>query len=195
MSGHGGRGRLGRALWILAIGGAALLGAAIPATATRNAGIPAIVCTIDLERVFEAAPRRAEMEAGLQARDAELKTEIEGKRKEIEKLKGELDLTRPGSDEHSRLQRELVAKQADLRFVGEQAEEEMERRVLELRDKLLGEIEKVVADVCEAQGYDIVVQREFKIPHPGDLEDGLLHPAAVRHHRRGDRRAPEGVTA
>jgi len=88
----------------------------------------------------------------------------EKRRQEIERLKGELDLNRPGTDEHNRIQRELVAKQADLRFISEQYEQQMEQRVLALRDELLGEIERVIGVVCEAESFDIVIQKEFKIP-------------------------------
>lgn len=159
------RGTPAGALWGAAIVIAALAGARFSASGNAPvAGEPARVCSIDLERVFDSAPQRAAMEEGLVARDAQIREEIETKKKEIDRMKGELDLNRPGTEEHSRIQRELVQKQADLRFISEQFENEMEKRVLDLRDQLLGEIDKVVRQVCDQDGFDIVLQEDFKIP-------------------------------
>lgn len=153
------------ALWAVAVVVAALVGANFPLAGSASAPPqPARVCSIDLERVFDSAPQRTAMEEGLVARDAQIREEIDAKKKELDRLKGELDLVRPGTDDHNKLQRELVQKQADLRFVSEQYEEEMERRVLELRDQLLGEIDKVVRQVCDDEGFDLVIQKDFKIP-------------------------------
>jgi len=153
------------ALWGVAIFVAALAGSRFPASGNAPAAPePARVCSIDLERVFDSAPQRAAMEEGLVARDAQIREEIDAKKKEIDRMKGELELNRPGTDEHNRIQRELVQKQADLRFISEQFEGEMERRVLDLRDQLLGEIDKVVRSVCDQEGFDLVIQKDFKIP-------------------------------
>ncbi len=160
----------GFALLAVSVGGIAIANIALPGSGitsaeTRSlAGESARVCVIDLERVFESAPQRTEMEATLQARDTQIREEINNKKKEIERLKGELGLNQPGSGEHTRIQRDLVQKQADLQFVSDQFEKEMEGKVLELRDALLGGIDKVVERVCDAEGFDIVIQKEFKIP-------------------------------
>jgi len=159
------RGAPAGALWGVAIVVAALVGSRFPLEGNVRAAVePARVCSIDLERVFDSAPQRASMEEGLVARDTQIREEIDAKKKEIDRMKGELDLNRPGTDEHNRIQRELVQKQADLRYISEQFEEEMERRVLDLRDQLLGEIDKVVRQVCDQEGFDLVVQKDFKIP-------------------------------
>ncbi len=127
-------------------------------------GEPARVCVVDLERVFDGAPQREAMESSLQARDEEIVQLVSARRKELERLKGELALVASGSDEYQRIQREMVQKQADLKFQSEQFEREMATRVLTARENLLKEIEAVVAIVCDREGFDIVLQREFKIP-------------------------------
>lgn len=144
--------------------GAVLLAGQAASGSARFAGVPARVCVIDLEQVFDNAPQRIGMEERLQARDDEIRQEIEVKKGEIERMKGELELNRPDSEEYQRISRELVQKQADLRYVTERFQQEMEKRVLEARGELLKEIEAVVARVCETDGFDIVLQREFKIP-------------------------------
>jgi len=127
-------------------------------------GEPARVCVVDLERVFDSAPQREAMESSLQARDEEIVQLVKERRKELDRLKGELALLASGSAEYQRIQREMVQKQADLKFQSEQYDKEMASRVLRARENLLNEIEAVVASVCDREGFDIVLQREFKIP-------------------------------
>jgi Skp family chaperone for outer membrane proteins len=185
------------ALWAVAVVVAALVGARFPlAGSASSPPEPARVCSVDLERVFDSAPQRATMEEGLVARDAQIREEIESKKKEIDRMKGELDLVRPGTEDHSKLQRELVQKQADLRFVSEQYEEEMERRVLELRDQLLGEIDKVEGRPSGLRPGGVRPRDPEGLQDPEDegrVERGFLLPAGLRHHRPGHRRPAEGM--
>jgi Skp family chaperone for outer membrane proteins len=160
--------RAGAQRWLgtIAILVAALFGLRMTTSAEfrPSAGETARVGVIDLERVFDSSPQRVEMEASIQARDAEIREEVETKKKDLDRMKGELELVKPGTDEYQRIQRDMVQRQADLRFLADQYEHEMERRVLEARGELIKEIEIVVQRVCDAEGYDVVLQKEFQIP-------------------------------
>ena len=122
------------------------------------------VCVVDLERVFNSSPKLDSMDAEIQQREEEILALAKAAKSELELLKGELDNVRPDSEEHQRIRRQLVTKQDDLRVQSEKWEREMQSRVLAAKDKLLGEIESVVARVCDETGFDIVLQKEFKIP-------------------------------
>ena len=150
-------------LGILAV--ATIVGVTITTIGASNwSSPPARVCVVDLEKVFDSSPQRSTMEDALQKRDEEIKALVKQGKQQLEQIKAEMDLLSPGSEEHQRLNRSLVQKRADLQFQSEQWEREMEGRIFEMRKSLLQEIEAVVNRVCESEGFDIVFQREFKIP-------------------------------
>lgn len=159
-----------RTLMLLAMGVPTLLlgmiladGGALSARTTVQAP-PARVCIVDLERVFDSAPQRDSMEASLRARDEEIKKIADEAKEEIERLKGELALLEKGHSEYLAKERELNTKQSDLRFQAEQWNREMTDRMVAARNDLLEQIRVVVQTVCDTEGFDIVLQRDFKIP-------------------------------
>ena len=150
-------------LWILAV--AAIVGVGVTTTGASNwSAPPARVCVVDLEKVCDASPQRVTMEEALQQRDEEIKGLVAAAKQELTQLKLEMEELIPGSEEHQRVNRTLVQKRADLQFQSEQWEREMEKRIFDMRSSLIQEIETVVNRVCESEGFDIVFQREFKIP-------------------------------
>ena len=138
-------------------------GGALSARTTVQAP-PARICIVDLERVFDSAPQRATMEASLRARDEEIKEIADAAKAEIERMKGELEMLTKGHPEYLAKERELNTKQADLRFQAEQWNREMQQRMVDARNGLLDQIRTVVQSVCDNEGFDIVLQRDFKIP-------------------------------
>ncbi len=154
-------------LWSLGILALATFLITIAGSIRANApgpGVPARVCIVDLERVFNSSPKLASMDAEIQVREDEIVALAKAGKAELERLKGELELVKPGSSEHQKIRRDLATKQEDLRFQSEQWEREMQTRVIGAKEQLLKEIEVVVIQVCETDGFDIVLQKEFKIP-------------------------------
>jgi len=125
---------------------------------------PARVCMVDVIRVFDNAPQLAQIEASLNERQDELQALAESLRAELKRIEGELGLLQKGHPEYLAKERELNAKQADFRFQSEQWKEELERRFVDARDGLLAQIRAVVQTVCDQEGFDIVVQRDFRLP-------------------------------
>lgn len=113
---------------------------------------------VDLDRVFRAYPPAAEALGGLEE-------ELKEKEAEIERLLGEIRRKRAESEllsdqARARAEQEISRKTFQLRQYTEEAEIEINRRLFQKREKLLGEIFDRISVFARAEGYDYILRAE-----------------------------------
>ena len=118
---------------------------------------PAVVATVNLERVYGAIPQKANAEQSLEAFGRSLDETINRFVDEIEMLEGDLEALAPNSERHEQLTAELMRKTLEYEGFVQFANNRLEMEKAEaLRDIYL-ELRSTIAQLSQANGYDFVV--------------------------------------
>lgn len=140
------------ALLLAAVGGVMLLAGA----ALFTIGRPAVVATVDLERVYEALDEQAAADASVEALAATMNRDAELRRESIERLRGELEAFKPGSTAHketmNRIELELLNYNVHVDF----DRQRIEARRSEFIRAIYGRVKVSLAAMAEEQKIDIV---------------------------------------
>lgn len=131
-----------------------LAGAALqPEGAKLAAGI------VDVNRVFEKSAKWQAMEKVLEARRASYQQEIDALAQEVETLRNGLEKAAAGSAEFTRLQAELIKKEAYLGSMSQQYDLELGRADAANYDGFTVELDATIADLAKESGLGLVIQR------------------------------------
>lgn len=133
---------------------------------------PAVMVSVDIERVFEALEERAFEQSYLQAQIDAMNTELELKRQHIDKFDQEFELYQPGSEKWEALiqEQQLAALeyQAQVEYIRRRAAREESngmRRVYE-------HIREAAANLAKQNGWDYVFVNDAIVTLPeGDNVD------------------------
>ena len=118
---------------------------------------PAVVATVNLERVYGAIPQKATAEQSLEAFGRSLDNTINGMEDEIELLESELEGLAPNSERHEQVTAELMRKTLEYEGYVQFANNRLEMEKAEaLRDIYL-ELRLTIAQLAQSNGYDFVV--------------------------------------
>lgn len=124
---------------------------------------PARIAVVDLEKVLEGMDRRAKLEAEIREEFEAKKASLEELQKVIQRLQGELELLKPGSDEGKRIQREIAQKEAEVDFNKKQYTADIEEKRNRHFDGLLAQIQAVTREYAHERGINLVLQRQLRI--------------------------------
>ena len=113
---------------------------------------------IDLDRIFRAYPPAAAAVGGLEEQLKEKEAEIEKLLGEIRQMRAESELL--AEQTRARKEQEIARKTLQLRQFTEEAEIEINRRLLQTREKMLEEIFARVAVYARENGYDFIFRSE-----------------------------------
>lgn len=135
---------------------------------------PTRVAVVDIKAAFDSLHEKAKIEADFQARATQIKIEQDRRQKEIDALRGDIEVIPTGTPDHDRKMEELqkagINAQAWIQFTTTKLNRDRVRATEGLYKKLLGEIEKV----AKAEGYDVVLFKE-QIPNfPPNVEPQQL---------------------
>jgi len=121
---------------------------------------PAVVATVDLERVFNAVPQHAAAERELAAFGRSLDDRAAALADEIELMEADLRGLAPASQRYEKLSAELMRKSLEYDGYAQFANNRWElERAEALRDIYL-DIRDAIAVLSEQNGYDIVILDE-----------------------------------
>ncbi|MEM6332465.1 MAG: OmpH family outer membrane protein [Planctomycetota bacterium] len=144
---------------------AALLAVATPALA-QSAGADR-VAVVDLREVLENLNERTEIEARARIDAQGAEAERARRVREIESLRGELNMLASGSDARRAKEDEIVLRQAELQAYATVQGNKLQRDQGEAIQALRTKMEQAVQDVAEEQGIDIVFTRAIQVTIPG----------------------------
>ncbi|MDY7108806.1 MAG: OmpH family outer membrane protein [Planctomycetota bacterium] len=117
---------------------------------------PAVVATVNIERLFQNLDERSAADTRLTALAEELDAETQRRQEEIERLNEELEIYAPGSQQHRELNEQIALKgyqlQAFLDFAMRKLDNEKSKFFRGLYDR----IKQAVAATASENGYDVV---------------------------------------
>ena len=157
----------------------AAAGASAEAVATPTG--PAVVATVDLERVFEEINLRDLADASLQQLADQLQGDVDNAKQAADLARADMEVFAPNSTEHREAQRKaLVAVteyQAQVQFGGERLNAEKARTLVDIYVA----VKSAIATISKQHNYDLVLLDDSKaeIP-PGDETQVLQHITARR---------------
>jgi Skp family chaperone for outer membrane proteins len=135
---------------------------------------PAKIGVVNVTTVLENSASNKKWQEKMQQEQTDTKNEFNQMRTEVEAIQANLKLRTPGTEDFLKLRQEMVEKGAMLdaknKFYQDKVTFEMQRWTEELYQQLL----KVVADVAQDKGLDIIMADELlDLPSPS-LQDFML---------------------
>lgn len=144
--------------FVLALGVGLVLVAAMPvAVSTPKLGV------VDLSRVFDAHPRKAELERELTALEKGLNEKLQTLQESLEKKRADLALYEPNTTPYRELEKAIFSLSQEVKFEKARAQDEFAERKRAFNENLANEVQRAVADFGAAQGFDIIWQRRFSL--------------------------------
>ena len=146
-----------------------LFSAASPTLAMRPATLaPAVVATVDLERVFNECTWRTGAEMELDRRSQEFQKKAEQMREDAELLKQDLDLLLPGTDQYKKAERKYLQSAVEYRAFVEFSNAKLESLRATSRTEIFGKIQESAAAFARANNISFIITNDSVI----DLQEG-----------------------
>ncbi|MBC8377570.1 MAG: OmpH family outer membrane protein [Planctomycetes bacterium] len=135
---------------------------------------PAKIGVVNVTKVLENSVSNKQWQEKMQQDQTDTKNQFNQLRTELEAIQANLKLRMPGTEDFLKLRQEMVEKGAMLeaknKFYQDKVTFEMQRWTEELYQQLL----KVVADIAQDKGLDIIIADELlELPSPS-LQDFML---------------------
>lgn len=135
---------------------------------------PAKIGVVNVTKVLENSVSNKQWQEKMQQDQTDTKNQFNQLRTELEAIQANLKLRMPGTEDFLKLRQEMVEKGAMLeaknKFYQDKVTFEMQRWTEELYQQLL----KVVADIAQDKGLDIIIADELlDLPSPS-LQDFML---------------------
>ncbi len=129
---------------------------------------PAIIGSVDLEKVFNEIDRRAEAEATLEALAEQFKQQREELRQIAEQKRMDMDLLAPGTDKYADAEDAWTQAVLDYRAAVEFSKAKLDAKRAEARTRIYREIVAEAAKFAAANGIDFIMADDSGI----DLMEG-----------------------
>lgn len=164
--------------WIVAVAFAVVAAGLVSAHATsRMMARPTAVAVADLQRVFENLNEKVQLEADIQSQAEQIKQEQDKRQRELQLLKGDLDLLAPDTpayqQKQSQLEQEAIQLQAWMAFQQKKLQRERVAQIENLYQKVLD----TLSAISKQNGYDVVLFKEqdvdFKNAKPEQLSGAI----------------------
>ncbi len=151
-----------RQMMMMGLGAAIVLAAGFAVNLRGQAGPaqPVAVAVVDVQKVFNESDERANVEANIQGRIAELQKLEQDKRQQIENLRTDLEIMDTQSPNYTRKRDELRQALIDLRVHLEVAQREIEHEKALQLEAIYRKVIDVIQTIAQAEGYDIVLFRD-----------------------------------
>lgn len=128
------------------LGGAAML---VPSR-------PAVIASVDLERVYNSLDQQAASDAELEKLAATLAVEEEKQREALRALEGELDTFKPGSEAHRKMMSQIEEKLVLYKALVEFDRQKIEARRAEYIRRIYDEIKATLRVLSKENSWDVV---------------------------------------
>lgn len=134
----------------------AIAGAVIACAAAAIPSQPAVVATVDLERLFDSLDASQSAEARRARVQAELAARLDAAKAQLKDLQGELEAFAPGTPAHDAAAKAAIAKAGELRALEDFAELKMQAEAADALRDLYNTVKTVAAEVAQEHHIDIV---------------------------------------
>ena len=133
------------------------------------------VGTVDLQRVVDQYQKRKDMQEDLKKFKAGTEASLKDLQKQVDAVKGELDLLNEGSPDYDKKKRELEEKREILVLKGRLAEKEVVEKWAKGLETIYNEILEKVDKFREKAGYDLLLRIDVAPLKATTLEDMREH--------------------
>ncbi|MHC4413899.1 MAG: OmpH/Skp family outer membrane protein [Planctomycetota bacterium] len=164
--------------------GLLLLVAAVvgPSYATRSGATPrpAVVATVDLEKVFNEIDRRAEAEIRLEQQAEGFRDQADVLRSEAELLKQDLDLLVPGTPQYQQAEKRWKQAVLDYRALAEFSKAKLDAKRAAFRTQIYQRIIDAAGSFCADHGIDFVLTDDSVIELQQGTDLQIIQQMALR---------------
>ena len=164
--------------------GLAVLGVVViaPSYAVWQATVlqPPVICTVNLERVFNDIKRRNEAESDLEKDLTVYQVQADELRKEAERLAQDIEALVPGTEKHEQAQKQLTKTALDYRAMVEFIQLKLDSRRAEARRGLFSQIMAATAEYAEANGIDFIITNDSKLAIQAGTDMQIVQQLALR---------------
>ena len=129
---------------------------------------PAIIASVDLEKVFNDSGLRAEAEIELDQLKHQFQEEVTALRKEAKRLEQDLDGLVPGTPQYKRGEGKFKQTVLDLRALVEFNKAKLGARRAEARKEIFDQIIRAAGSFAGAQGIDYILADDSRV----NLQEG-----------------------
>ena len=136
---------------------------------------PVRLAVIDLERVFESSSERARLEKQMRAEFELELARLQAMKDEIDAMKKELDMVKPGSNEYKNIQKAMIAKGAHLKVEQDSAEAEIGAKQEAYFAQVLAEIKNHVRAYVSSREIDVVLQTQLTVSKGAPPWESVFH--------------------
>lgn len=128
--------------------------------ASTTASAQEKIAVVDVGSIFQQLPEREEISQNLQREFSDRIDRMQQHEEDIGQLRDRIqrDEEIMSEDEYNQSMMEFQQRVQEAQQAGQQLNEEMRRRQGEERDRVLRRMQEVIAEVAEAEGYDLVLE-------------------------------------
>ena len=141
---------------------------------------PPIVCTVDLERVFNDIKGRGEAEANLEKDLSVYQDRADDLRKDAERLSEDIEALVPGTEKHGEAQKQLTKAALDYGAMVEFIQLKLDSRRAEARRDLFNQIIDAAAEYAKANGIDYIITNDSKLTIQAGTDIQIVQQLALR---------------
>jgi Skp family chaperone for outer membrane proteins len=127
---------------------------------------PAVLVTVDLERVFNNLDEREAADVELQRLAEQLQSQGNRRAEEIDGIREDLEIYTPGSDEHQEMLTKLAMTSHDYRAFVEFSRMRIDASKAVTMRRIYSSIKAAVEREAQAKGYDVVFVNDSLAPLP-----------------------------
>ncbi len=147
----------------------------------QGAILPApVVCTVDLERVFNDIKSRSKAEADLEKDLSVFETQADALRKEAERLSQDSEALIPGTAKYDQAEKQLREVVLNYGAMVEFIQFKLDSRRAEARRELFAQIIAAAAEYAQANGIDVVVTNDSKLDIQAGTDIQIVQQLALR---------------
>jgi|GEM_PF-5466128 len=150
---------------------AALLLIQLPFAHSAKAQGAPVTAAVNLQEVFTNCPQATGLQTKLQALQAEINADLQGRQTEIQKLQSQLEEIALNTPEYAKKQEEILLSGLNLQAYQEFQQARARREQLSGFLNLYQSVQAAIESVAKAQGIDIVLQhRSATMPQVENYE-------------------------
>jgi Skp family chaperone for outer membrane proteins len=141
---------------------------------------PPVVCTVDLERVFNDIKSRSEAEADLEKDLSVYQDRADELRKDAERLSEDIEALVPGTEKHNEAQKKLTEAALDYGAMVEFMQLKLDSRRAEARRGLFNQIIVAATAYAKANGIDFVLTNDSNLTIQAGTDIQIVQQLALR---------------
>ena len=126
---------------------------------------------VDIGGVFDKYDKRTDLDQELSDFVKEIQDEVNKKRKEIIDLDEETQLLDLGSETRSKNEDMSERKKVELEGYAKFAERQLLKRYKTFFEQIYGEVVKMVEEIGDSEGYDLIIKKEEPELNSGQISD------------------------